>query len=512
MKIVKLPCLLFLFACFSVLSFAQKPSETPPPPGKPPTVRIPVVKQAKLGNNLPVVVVERKNVPLVTVKLLTKAGANRESAEMAGLADMTGELLTKGTKTRTATQIAQEIEFLGGSLNSGADWNSTEVTLNILSDKIEPAFAIMADAVLNPTFLDEEINLYKTQTLDNLSVSLKQPGTLGSYVASRYSFGEHSAVGTPETIDRITQKEIANYHDNFYTPENSVLIFTGDISAEAAMKLAEKYFGSWKSNQKVDFTDKKQKSSNSLSTVVTISRTAVDEMRRNAGLDENIINKILVVDLPNSGQSSVSYAKKQGFGRVDEENYYASNVLNSILGGGYSSRLNQEIRIKRGLSYGARSGFSYRPGDTNFIATTQTKDVSAAEVAELIKTEIQKLSDEDISAQELQPRKLVLTGSFGRNLETNGGLANLLSDLYLFGLSTNELNNYMQNVETISEKQIRSFAAENLKGGDIIIVGDYAKFKDDLKKRFPNKEIEVISTDDLDLNQSDLRKVGDSMK
>ena len=486
--------IILLFAAFSISVFAQKPMETPPPPGKPPTVKIPEIKQAKLGNNLPVIVVQRKNVPLVTVQLLIKAGANREASEMAGLADMTAELLTKGTKTRSATQIAQEIEFLGGSLNSGADWNSSEITLNILSDKLEPAFAVMADAILNPTFSGEEIDLYKLQTLDNLSVSLKQPGTLGNYVASRYSFGEHSAVGTPETINRINQKTIAGYHNNFYTPDNAVLIFTGDVSAETAMKLAEKYFNGWGKSEK------------------DVSAKTTARISKNAKSDEDIINKILVVDLPNAGQAAVSYAKKQNFGRADAENYYASNVLNSVLGGGYSARLNQEIRIKRGLSYGARSGFGYRPGDTNFMATTQTKNVSAAEVAELIKLEIAKLADEDVSADELAPRKLVLTGNFGRNLETNDGLASLLSELYLFGLSPNELNNYSQNVGNISEKQIKTFASENIRGGDIIIVGDYSIFKDDLKKRFPDKEIQVISADDLDLNREDLRKVKDSMK
>ena len=486
--------LIFLCAIFSFSVFAQTPSETPPPPSKPPTVKVPAVKQAKLSSGLPVVVVERKNVPLVTVQLLVKSGANKESAENAGLADMTAALLTKGTKTRSATQIAQEIEFLGGSLNSGADWNSSVVSLNILSDKLEPAFAIMADTVLNPAFANSEIDLYKTQTLDNLSVSLKQPGTLNNYVANRYTFGEHSAIGTPETIEKLNQKNIMNYHDNLYSPGNSVLIFTGDISSETAMRLAEKYFGNWKSNQK----------ESAGKTTATISK--------NAASDENTINKILIVDLPNSGQAAVSYAKKENFGRGDEISYFASNVLNSILGGGYSSRLNQEIRIKRGLSYGAGSRFGYRQGDTNFVATTQTKNISAAEVAQLIQTEIERLANEDISAEELSPRKLVLTGNFGRNLETNKGLANLISELYLYDLSPNELNSYMQNVSNISEKQVKDFAAGNIKGGDIIIVGDYAVFKDDLKKRFPDKEIQVISADDLDLNRDDLRKVKDSMK
>jgi len=158
------------------------------------------------------------------------------------------------------------------------------------------------------------------------------------------------------------------------------------------------------------------------------------------------------------------------------------------------------------LSYGAGSSFAWRGKKSNFGTRTQTKNESAAEVAELVIEELKKLSDGTIADTELNPRKLVLTGGFGRNLETTSGLTAAIADLYSFGLSTSELNSYMNSVNAVSDAQIQKFAGENLKGGDIIIIGDYAKFKDDLAKRFPSMKVEVIKTDELDLSKDNLRK------
>jgi zinc protease len=459
--------------------------ENPPAPSAPRSVNIPGVNEKSLPNGLKVVVVERENVPLVTVSLLVKSGANAEDNSLAGLADMTVSLLLKGTKTRTATQIAEEMDFLGGNINSSASWNASNVTVNSTSDKLEPALAIMSDVVLNPTFALKEIELYKTQTLDELNVQLKQPSALANFVASRYSFGEHSTFGTPETISKINQTNISDFYREAFAPNNSILIFTGDITYAKANALAQKYFGKW-SNQ-------------SKGKLKTFNFTPTKE--------NSIVRRILVVDLPNSGQAAVTYAKKLGnIGRTREDYFFPASVVNSVLGGGYSARLNQEIRIKQGLSYGASSGFTWRPMNSNFLARAQTKNASAAKVAELMTAEIAKITTNSVSQDELKPRKAVLTGNFGHSLETTGGLAAQISELYLYGLKPNELNSYMQKVESVSNEQVKNFASENITGGDIIIVGDAKIFMDDLKKRFPDKKIEVISASDLDLNRDDLRK------
>ena len=469
--------LLFTFA-FSVV-LAQ--TEQPPAPSAPKAVKIPAVAERKLPNGLTVAVVERKGVPIVTIQLLVKSGASAESADKAGLADLTASMLTKGTKTRTATEIAEAIEFLGGSINSGAGWNSSFVSVTVTSDKVEQALAIMADVMLNPKFDQKELDLLKSQTLDGLTFSLKQPSSLVNYVASKYSFGEHPAGGTPDSVGKITQADIVSFYTLRFKPKHSVLIFTGDITPEGAALAAGKAFGSWR-------------------TGVSIDTSMVGQADRPTKAD------ILVIDLPKSGQASVTYAKSlTNVGRKDGS-YYSASVLNSVLGGGYSSRLNYEIRIKRGLSYGAGSSFAWRGSNSNFATRIQTKTVSAAEVLELVLAEIKKLADGSVAADELVPRKSVLTGNFGRNLETTGGLAGAIGDLYAFGIPSAELNSYVSNVNGVSGTQIKDFAKQNLMGGDIIIVGDYLDFKDDLAKRFPNLKVDVIKASDLDLSKDNLRK------
>ena len=473
--------LLFTFAFQFV--FAQ--IETPPAPSAPKSVKVPAVKEKTLPNGLKVAVIERKNVPLVTVQLLVKSGASSEQITQAGLANMTAALLTKGTKTRTATQIAEQMEFLGGSINTGAGWNGSNVVVNVMSDKLDQALTIMSDVVLNPTFKQEEIDLLKSQTLDSLQNSLNQPGFLANYVASKYTFGEHPAGGTPTSINAITRDDIVNFRDVSYLPTSAVLIFTGDITAVKANALAQKYFGAWK-------------------TPKLVTRTVTTTLTGMSDKPSSKARRILVVDLPDSGQAAVKYLKPIRVGRVDSGKvtgiYYPAIVMNSVLGGGYSSRLNQEIRIKRGLSYGAGSSFSWRNANTNFSTSTQTKNESAAEVVELVLEEVEKLADKSIAAGELNPRKLVLTGDFGRDLETTQGLAGALADLYSFGISPNELNSYMNSVQGVSDAQIRDFAKANLLGGDIIVVGDAKIFMDDLKKRFPKIQIETVKAAEIDIN------------
>jgi len=458
-----------------------KPMETPPPPRAPKSTVIPSVVEKKLKNGLTVAVIERKTLPVVTVQLLFLSGANAESADQAGLANLTASLLTKGTTTRTASQIAEEIEFLGGSINTGASWNNSVVSIDIMSDKLEQALAIMSDVVLNPSFKQEEIDLLKSQSLDGLTFSLKQPGFLANYVASKYTFKEHPAGGTPESLNAITQQQIIGFKSLNYRPSKAVLIFAGNIDEKTAVKHAEKFFGKWSVPK------------NSIEPDRVLTKEANEA-------NPSAFKRMLVVDLPNSGQASVNYLKNIPEGRGGGV-FYPASVLNSVLGGGYSSRLNQEIRIKRGLSYGAGSSFAWRVHKNNFGARTQTKDESAAEVAELIMSEIKRLTDSAISEAELTPRKSVITGNFGRNLETTGGLANALADLYTFQLPLSEMNTFTNTVQAVNDSQIRDFAKANILGGDIVIVGDYAKFKDDLAKRFPNQKIEVIKAEGLDLKK-----------
>ncbi len=489
------------FGSLAVVCGSLVPSygqESPPAPSAPRSVKIPAVQTAKLPNGLKIAVVQRRGVPLVAVNLLIDVGAYVEEPDEAGIANMTASLLTKGTKTRTATEIAEAIEFLGADLNAGAGWNATNISLNVTSDKLAAAFAIFADVVRSPKFEQSELDLARSQALDGLTYNLKQPSFLSNYVATKYAFGEHPAGGTPDTLAKMTAASVRKFYDESYLPDRSTMIFAGDIDLVKAKALASRYFATWKPSARKEL----------IQSIITNAapKSKPAEPKTPAG--------ILVIDLPNSGQASVSYTKKMPNGRVDDAKgkpqadpgYYQAMVLNSVLGGGYSSRLNAEIRIKRGLSYGAGSGFGWRYGDSNFATRAQTKNESAPEVASLVIDEIRKLTASSVDNDELVPRKSVLTGGFGRSLETINGLASAVSDLYAFGLPASELNSYIGRVNSVTDAQIRSFAADHLLGGSIIIVGDYAVFKKDLAARFPGVKIDVIKAADLDLSKDDLRK------
>lgn len=470
----------------ATLASISKGQETPPAPAAPRSVTIPKPVEKTLRNGLRVIVVENANMPLVTSALMIRSGGEVDPASLSGLADMTADLLTKGTKTRTAPEIAQQVEALGGEINSGASWDSSIVTVNVMSSKIGQVLSILADVVRNPTFKDEEIERLRQQNLDNLDQAMHNPGSVASYVTARVVFGDeaygHPLAGTPEAIRAIKRDDIVTLHGKYYRPDNAILVFAGDIKAADAFKLAERLFGDW------------AKPAGAMPASET--KAADDAMSAKP--------RVVVIDMPQAGQAAVVVARR-GLMRTDPD-YFQGIVANSVLGGGYSARLNQEIRIKRGLSYGANSSLSARRNVGPFIASTQTKNESGAEVASLLMSELTRLASEPIADTELTPRKAVLTGNFGRNLETTGGLATQVATLALYGLSLDEINNYIKNVQAVSAGDVQKFAGSRIdqKGANLIIVGNSKLFIEDLRKQFPN--VEVVSIDDLDLNSAGLRK------
>ncbi|HEY6189793.1 MAG TPA: pitrilysin family protein [Pyrinomonadaceae bacterium] len=464
-------------------SLAQQ--ETPPPPSAPRSVTLPKPVEKTLKNGLRVIVIERGEVPLAAAQLLIKTGGEADPPELAGLANLTADLLTEGTATRTAPQIAEAVEMLGGSIESGGLWDASAARVGVMSEKLDPAMAILADIVRNPSFKDEEIERQRQQLLDQLSVDMSNPGRLARFVASRVVFGSspygHLLSGTPETIARIDRNAIVKFHQTFYRPDNAILVIGGHIKPDAAFSLAEKMFGDW------------ARPAAPLPTA-TIKDTAIQTPQA---------PRVLVIDKPDAGQAAVVLVRT-GLKRTDPD-YYRGIVTNSVLTG-YSGRLNQEIRIKRGLSYGARSSLDVRRDVGPFIAETQTKNPTGAQVASLLVSELGRLSSEAITDTELVPRKAVLIGNFGRSLETVGGLVTQIGSLALYGLSLDEINRYISNVQAITAGDIQKFAGARLgaKDASIIIVGKASDFIEELRKQFPN--VEVIRESELDLNAASLKK------
>jgi len=485
MRHVIASCVLAALVCLPSVSRGQTPQATPPPPSAPRSVQFPTPVEQTLANGLRVIVIERANTPLVTAQLLIRNGGEVDPAELSGLADMTANLLTKGTETRDATQIAEAIEALGGSLESGARWDASTATVGVSSPKIGEAMKILADVVRRPTFKADEIERLRQQYLDNLRVGLGQPGTIARYVAGRVVFGDapygHPLGGTPESLAKISREDIVKLHSTYYRPDNAILVIGGDIKPKDAFDLAKNNFGDWKKP----------------STALPSLSTAANAFAAAKG------GRVLVIDKPDAGQAAV-FLVRTGINRKDPD-YFRGIVTNSVLSG-YSGRLNQEIRIKRGLSYGSASTLDTRRDVGPFVASAQTKNQSGAQVADLLIGEIDRLSTSPPSETELTPRKAVLIGNFSRNLETVNGLVGQISSLALYGLDLNEINRYIQNVQTITTADVQKFAGSRLdaKGANIVIVGNAKEFLPELSKHFPN--VEVIPVAELDLNSAQLRK------
>lgn len=457
---------------------------TAPPPAAPRQVNVPQPVEKTLANGLRVIVISKRDVPLVAFNLVVKTGSEADPAGRSGLAQITAATLTQGTKRRTAEQIAQGVEALGATLQAEAGWDATTIDVSVLSSKLPQALEYVADMTRNATFAAAEVERLRQQTLDALRVEMGQPRSIAGFVASRVVYGNHaygqSVGGTVGSLEAIQRQDLVDFHARYYRPENSVLVFGGDVEPARAFELAQSMFGAWK-GAKVDGATSAQ----------AAPVTAIEP-------------RVVVIDMPDAGQAAVVVARP-GVRRVDPAAFPAM-VANSVLGGGYSSRLNQEVRIKRGLSYGAGSAFDLRREAGPFLARAETKNESAAEVAGIIVDELNRLGTTDIAESELVPRKAALIGNFGRSLETSSGLVARVATLALYGQDLDEVNRYIGKVEAVTPAVMREFSGKQLAGttASIVIVGDAKKFLEALKVRFA--KVEVLPVDELDLDSTTLRK------
>ncbi len=456
--------------------------QPPPPAGPPVEARLPTPVERTLPNGLRVIVAKSSDLPLVTAELVIRTGAAADPAGKAGLADVTATLLSKGAGARSANQVARDIEALGGSLETGASWDGSEVTLNVLASRLDPAMAIFADVVRRPTLAPDELQRARMQALDDLTVALQDPAELARYVTGVAVFGAgpygHLLSGSPGSLPRIARQDVAAFHQSFYRPDNAVLVLTGDIEPEEGFALAARAFGDWRAPP---------------SPLATVKPPQARTRPR-----------VIVVDLPGTGQAAVTFAMP-GIRRADPR-FYSAIVANDLLGGGYSSRLNEEIRIKRGLSYGAGSAIDARRMPGPFVARVQTRNESAPQVADLMLAELQKLRSSPAGADELAARQASLTGAYGRNLETTEGLAKTLGLYALQDIPFSEIGRYDADVRAVTAADAQAFAQAALDPAqaDLIVVGDAKLFLPALKAGRP--QLELIEASELDLDSPSLRR------
>ncbi len=454
--------------------------QQPPAAGTPIDARIPPASQRTLANGVRVIVAPNRALPLISADFRIASGSSSDPANRAGVAGMTGDLLTRGTTTRGATEIASQIESLGAAISSGGGIDSSAVSLQTRSDRSEEAFTIFADVVRNPAFANEELDRAKSEALDGLQVALSQPGSIAGYAMTRAIYGTapYGAISSPTSIGAITRDDMANFHSTYWRPDNGVLVITGDVSAEEGFALAERHFGNW------------ARPTTALPPRPDVSAHAAS-------------SRTIVVDLPDTGQAAVLMGLR-GVSRTDAD-YFPLLVANNVLGGGYSARLNNEIRIRRGLSYGAGSSLSARMGPGPIIASAQTRNDAAVQVYELMRTEITRIGAERVQESELTARKAVLIGSFGRQIETTAGLAGQISTLALYGLPPERLGTYVADVTAVTPAQAQTAAQRyfDANRADVVVVGDAQHFYDGLRRVRPNAE--RIPASELNLDSESLR-------
>jgi len=472
-------CAALALALAGALALAQ-PYTTPPPPAAPRPLAIAAPSESKLANGLRVIVARREGIPLVSADLVALAGAESDPPRLSGLASLSASLMTQGTKRHSAPELAAAAEALGGSLDSGAGWNQSIVSMTVTTPKLDAALALVAEVAREPVFAPDEIERVRTQTLDALKVSYASPGTLAGLVAQRLAYGAsgygHPASGTPESLPRIARDDLIAAHRRVFRPDNAVLILAGDITPDAALALAKRHFGSWAAPAEPAPAPPPAAPARSGPTVA-------------------------IVDMAQSGQAGVVLAlalpERSGSERA------IGAVLNAVLGGGYSSRLNQEVRIKRGLSYGAGSSLDARREAALFRVAVQTKNESAAEVVGLVQAEIDRLMKEPIPAEELAARKLTLIGGFSRSVETTAGLAAAIRALVVANRSPAELRERIGELEAVSAADIQRYAAAHLGSANrrVAVAGEARAFSVALKASEPG--LVIIGQDALDLERSD---------
>jgi zinc protease len=340
--------------------------------------------------------------------------------------------------------------------------------------------AILADIATHPAFAPEEIERARTQQIDAVTLSLKDPAQVAGLVADRAVLGAspYGAPngGTPLSLRAITRSDVTAAYARSFQPGQATLIMVGDVTAPRAKALAEAQFGAWKPAGGA--------AASALAVVYPKPR-------------------VIVVDMPEAGQAGVIVARP-AIARGDAR-YYPLAVANTVLGGGFSSRLNQEIRIKRGLAYGAGSGLDAGKTQGTVAARTQTKNPTAAEVVTLIAAEMTRMGTTPVPAAELDTRKAVLIGNFGRGIETTSGVAGILGAYVQNGVPLGELQRFTSSVGAVDPTAVQSAAAALLDpaAASIVVVGDAKQFIEPLRKAYPS--VEVIPEAALKLDTATLR-------
>lgn len=427
-------------------------------------IEMPEINRMTLDNGLEVLALEHHEQPVVSMRLVIRGGGSFDTADKAGLANLTASLLREGTTTRDASQIAEEIDFVGGTLGAGAGTDATFANCNVLSKHLEVGIDLLADIAVNPTFAEEEIDRVRKQTIAAIMQSKDDPNVIVAEMYDKELFGDHPyalpSMGTLESISEITRDDIVAFHSSYYIPNNSFLIVVGDIDPNGLFAMAKEKFGSWKSG--------------------TIQEMTFPEPPSVEGY------KIVLINKPDATQSNIQFGHL-GINRSNPD-IFAVRVMNYIVGGGgFVSRLMKDIRSEQGLTYDINSAFAYNRDIGDFTVTTYTGNENTAGA---IKSTIALLKDvctNGLSDLEVEECHAFYSGFFPLAFETPSQIAQQLQIVELYNLGEEYLSNYISSINSIDTQKASDAAKKYIDPDNLlfVVVGKADEIQADLEEIGP---------------------------
>lgn len=422
-----------------------------PTPGPTRSYHFPPFERLTLPNGLAVVVASAPKLPVVTVLALVDAGAIADSRGQEGVAQLTAQALAEGTERSNGSQLADRFERLGTALDSSADWDSSVVRITVTSDRLPDAIGLLAEVLRTPTFPEREIERLKQERLAELLQQRAEPRGLADDMFDRFAYAAESRYATPDggvesSVAALTQNNVAEFYRARYTPSATTLIMVGDVTAERARQLAGDAFGSW--------------SGPAIALPSLVDRPA------------SMTRTVHVVGKADAPQSEIRVGHV-GVPRLHPD-YFSIVVMNAILGGLFSSRINLNLREAHAYTYGAFSSFDWRRGAGPFAVSTAVRsDVTDAAVREIM-IEIDRMRSAEVSEAELSLATSYLDGVFPIRFETTTAIANALANLVAFGLPNDYYDRYRENIRSVSAARVLDAARAHVRPDElqIVVVGD----------------------------------------
>ena len=439
--------------CASVAVFAQQAPDRshPPQPGPPAPLNLPKIQKQKLANGLPVWIVELHEVPVAQVNLVVLSGTANDPPGKYGIASLAAVMLEEGAGSRTALEVADAVDYLGADLGAATTSDLTAVRLHVPVARLADALPIMADVALRPTFPKDELERQRAQRLTSLLQGRDDPPTISSVAFSRILYGKGHRYGTPqmgtaENIKTFTADDLRGFYTSAFRPENAILLAVGDITADKAMPLFEKSFGSWKG-----------------------SGAAAPE--KLPPTDEPPARQVYLVDKPGAAQSQIRIGRV-GVPRSTAD-FFPIQVMNTILGGSFTSRLNNNLREVHGYTYGASSTFDMRAAAGPFYAAAGVQTDKTSDALKEFFNELNAIL-KPVPAEELARAKNYVALRYPSAFETTGDISRRLEDALVYKLPDDYFAKYVQNIQAVTAADVQRVAQKYIRPDHlaVVIVGD----------------------------------------